>query len=45
MAQYGAGYGYGGWLDAHYEAEVGARLGPGHHYLDYTGKSCCCCWG
>jgi hypothetical protein len=37
LAQYGAGYGYGGWLDAHYEQEVGARLGKGHHYMDYTG--------
>jgi hypothetical protein len=37
LAQHGAGYGYGGWLDAHYEQEVGARLGKGHHYMDYTG--------
>jgi hypothetical protein len=38
LAQYGGSYGYGGWLDVHYEAEVGARLGQGHHYLDYTGE-------
>jgi hypothetical protein len=34
----GPAYGYGGWLDAQYEREVGSRLGPGQHYLDYTGE-------
>lgn len=37
MQQYGSGYGYGGWLDKHYQQEIGARLGPNRHYLDYTG--------
>lgn len=36
---YGSGYGYAGsWLDQHYQAEVGYRLGPNKHYLDYTGR-------
>ncbi|WIA16844.1 hypothetical protein OEZ85_013779 [Tetradesmus obliquus] len=30
-------YGYQGWLEQHWWAEVGARFGPGQHYLDYTG--------
>jgi thiol-disulfide isomerase/thioredoxin len=34
----GPAYGYGGWLDAQYDGEVGSRLGPGQHYLDYTGE-------
>jgi hypothetical protein len=38
LQQYGSGYGYaGGWLDQHYQGEVGSRLGPNKHYLDYTG--------
>lgn len=35
-------YGYQGWLEQHWWAEVGARFGPGQHYLDYTGERCCC---
>ncbi|KAI8471068.1 MAG: pyridoxal phosphate-dependent transferase [Monoraphidium minutum] len=31
-------YGYNGWLDAHWGSEVGARLPPGGHYLDFTGS-------
>ncbi|KAI8467267.1 MAG: pyridoxal phosphate-dependent transferase [Monoraphidium minutum] len=31
------GYGYGGWLDANYEKELGLRL-CGDHYLDFTGS-------
>ncbi|KAF8057669.1 hypothetical protein HT031_006018 [Scenedesmus sp. PABB004] len=31
-------YGYGGWTDEHWEAEVGVRL-PGQHYLDHTGAA------
>lgn len=38
LRQYGAQYGYGGWLDQHYQQEIGYRLGPNKHYLDYTGK-------
>jgi hypothetical protein len=34
----GGAYGYNGWLDAHYHSEVGKRLGPDRHYMDYTGK-------
>ena len=30
-------YGYNGWVDTHWWAEVGQRLGPGGHYLDHTG--------
>jgi hypothetical protein len=37
MQQYGSEYGYGGWLDKHYQQEIGSRLGPNRHYLDYTG--------
>jgi hypothetical protein len=38
MKQYGASYGYQGWLEQHYQREVGDRLGPQRHYLDYTGQ-------
>lgn len=34
----GQQYGYQGWLDSNYEAELGCRLGPGQHYLDWTGN-------
>lgn len=30
-------YGYQGWLERHWGAEVGHRLGAGQHYLDNTG--------
>jgi hypothetical protein len=39
LAQWGAGYGYGGRIDELYHREVGARMPPHHHYLDYTGSS------
>lgn len=39
LQQYGSEYGYGGWLDQHYQQEIGSRLGPDKHYLDYTGAS------
>lgn len=48
---HGSSYGYGGRIDDLYSKEVGCRLPPGHHYLDYTGSSlyatsqlgmCCC---
>ncbi|GBF89223.1 molybdenum cofactor sulfurase [Raphidocelis subcapitata] len=31
-------YGYGGWLDANFESELGVRL-CGDHYLDFTGSA------
>ena len=37
LAQYGQRYGYGGRIDRLYPAEVGARMKPNEHYLDYTG--------
>ena len=37
LAQYGQRYGYGGRIDQLYPAEVGARMKPNEHYLDYTG--------
>lgn len=27
-----------GWIDAHWQEEVGVRLPAGSHYLDYTGS-------
>jgi hypothetical protein len=39
LQQYGSGYGYSGWLEQQYQQEVGYRLGPGKHYLDYTGAA------
>ncbi len=32
-------YGYDGRIDAMYPIEVGVRMGPNEHYLDYTGAS------
>jgi hypothetical protein len=40
-ADYSSSYGYQGWLDKHWWAEVGVRFGPGQHYLDYTGALAC----
>uniref|UniRef100_A0A383VTC1 Aminotransferase class V domain-containing protein n=1 Tax=Tetradesmus obliquus TaxID=3088 RepID=A0A383VTC1_TETOB len=37
LQQHGAAYGYSGWLDANYQAELGKRL-EGQHYLDWTGS-------
>ncbi|KIZ00907.1 hypothetical protein MNEG_7052 [Monoraphidium neglectum] len=31
-------YGYHGWIDAHWQEEVGSRMAPGSHYLDFTGS-------
>eukprot|EP00775_Hariotina_reticulata_P008766 gene8766-8945_t len=39
LNQYGVLYGYQGWLEQHYQQEVGGRLGPTRHYLDYTGSA------
>lgn len=39
LAAHGAFYGYQGWLERHWDAEVGQRLGAGQHYLDHTGAS------
>lgn len=32
-------YGYGGRIDDLYYEEIGSRMGPGEHYMDYTGSS------
>lgn len=32
-------YGYMGWLEANYQAELGCRF-HGQHYLDWTGGGC-----
>eukprot|EP00899_Mesostigma_viride_P007506 jgi/Mesvir1/16757/Mv15130-RA.2 len=47
LATHGAQYGYQAALgnltfDEFYAAEVGTRLGPNEHYLDYTGSSLYC---
>ncbi|KAG1671558.1 hypothetical protein FOA52_011280 [Chlamydomonas sp. UWO 241] len=39
LRQYGAQYGYDNRIDELYPAEVGVRMGPNEHYLDYTGSS------
>ena len=36
--RFGEAYGYGGRIDELYAREVGPRLGPGEHYLDFTGS-------
>jgi len=44
LQQYGSEYGYNGWLEQHYQQEIGYRLTADKHYLDYTGvlrKDCC----
>jgi hypothetical protein len=38
LQQHGSSYGYQGWMEQHWQAEVGDRLGQGQHYLDYTGE-------
>jgi hypothetical protein len=40
LQQHGSSYGYQGWMEQHWQAEVGDRLGQGQHYLDYTGAKC-----
>lgn len=44
LAEHGSDYGYNGWIDAHWQQEVGVRLPGDQHYLDYTGMviTCCC---
>lgn len=37
LQQYRDQYGYDGWMQQHWQAEVGNRIGQGQHYLDYTG--------
>ncbi|KAI8474571.1 MAG: pyridoxal phosphate-dependent transferase [Monoraphidium minutum] len=39
LKRHGAKYGYGGRIDELYPKEVGNRMGPHEHYLDYTGSS------
>ena len=36
--RYGRQYGYSGRIDYLYPREVGLRMKPGEHYLDYTGE-------
>ena len=42
LQQWGHQYGYQGAIDALYAREIGMRLPPGQHYLDYTGSSLYC---
>ena len=42
LSAHGAAYGYGGQIDGLYPVEVGVRMQPGEHYLDYTGSSVYC---
>ncbi|KAG2483027.1 hypothetical protein HYH03_018058 [Edaphochlamys debaryana] len=42
LAMYGHEYGYGGTIDDLYPTEVGCRMAPGEHYMDYTGSSVYC---
>lgn len=37
LQQYSDSYGYNGWMEQHWQQEVGNRIGQGQHYLDYTG--------
>lgn len=37
LARQGKGRYNAAWMEKHYAAELGARLGPGQHYLDFTG--------
>lgn len=37
LAEHGSSYGYNGWIDAHWQEEVGVRLPDDQHYLDFTG--------
>lgn len=40
LREHGDQYGYKGWMDKHWQREVGDRFGPGmRHYLDYTGAA------
>ena len=42
LAAHGSGYGYKGQIDALYPCEVGCRMQPNEHYMDYTGSSVYC---
>lgn len=42
LTRYRREYGYEGRIDDMYAREIGVRLPPGHHYLDYTGSSLYC---
>jgi hypothetical protein len=42
LQQWGNAYGYGGRIDRLYAEEVGRRMPPHEHYLDYTGSSLYC---
>lgn len=39
LRQHGDAYGYKGLLDSIWQQELGSRLPPNHHYLDFTGSS------
>jgi len=42
MQRYRNEYGYGGAIEALYPAEVGVRMKPREHYMDYTGSGVYC---
>lgn len=42
LAQWKDEYGYGGRIDQLYRDEVGCRMKPNEHYLDYTGSALYC---
>jgi hypothetical protein len=42
LDQHGAEYGYKGQIDVLYPCEVGCRMKPNEHYMDYTGSSVYC---
>eukprot|EP00892_Ulva_mutabilis_P009776 jgi/Ulvmu1/7170/UM034_0078.1 len=42
LEQWGGEYGYGGRVDQLYRDEVGCRMKPHEHYLDYTGSALYC---
>ncbi|KAG2427700.1 hypothetical protein HYH02_014532 [Chlamydomonas schloesseri] len=42
LAAHGSEYGYGGVIDELYPKEVGCRMQPNEHYMDYTGSSVYC---
>lgn len=42
LEQWKEEYGYGGRIDQLYRDEVGCRMKPHEHYLDYTGSSLYC---
>ncbi|GIL62185.1 hypothetical protein Vafri_16451 [Volvox africanus] len=42
LEAHSAEYGYGGIIDSLYPKEVGCRMAPNEHYMDYTGSSVYC---